>query len=102
MVFNVKMDLTGKSRFVANGNKTTAPASTIYSSVVSRDLVCLAFLVAGLNDLKVKAADVTNAYLNMPTKEKIWFKGGIECGEGQRKVCVLTRALYGLKGSGNA
>lgn len=102
MIFDVKMDLTRKARFVANGNETTAPASTIYSSVVSRDSVRLAFLIAALNNLELKAADVTNAYLNAPTKEKIWFKGGIECGEGHGKICVLTRALYGLKGSGNA
>jgi len=102
IVFDVKMDLTRKARFCANGNEATAPASTVYSSVVSRDSIRIAFLVAGLNGLELKAADVTNAYLNAPTKEKIWFVGGLECGEGHGKVCVLTRALYGLRGSGNA
>jgi len=102
LVFDVKMDLTRKARFCANGNETETPATAVYSSVVSRDSVRLAFLIAALNDLDVLAADVTNAYLNAPVKEKIWFVGGPECGEGHGKVCVLVRALYGLKSSGNA
>lgn len=35
MVFDVKMDLTRKARFVAGGHTTETPASLAYSSVVS-------------------------------------------------------------------
>jgi hypothetical protein len=38
-----------------------------------------------------------NAYLNAPCREKIWFEGGIECGQDQGKVCVVVHSLYGLK-----
>ena len=96
------MDLTRKARFCANGNEASTPPEAVYSSVVSRDSVRLAFLIAALNDLQVLVADVTNAYLYADVKEKIWFVGGLECGEGHKKVCVLTKALYGLKSSGNA
>jgi hypothetical protein len=48
------------------------------------------------------ACDLENAYLNAPCKEKIWFVGGIECGEDQGKVLVLVRALYGLKSAGSS
>ena len=101
MVFDIKMDLTRKARLVAGGHMTDAPASLTYSSVVSRDSIRIAFLVAALNGLKVLACDIGNAYLNAPCQEKIWFLGGPEVGnEDKGKVCVMERALYGLKSSG--
>jgi Reverse transcriptase (RNA-dependent DNA polymerase) len=102
VIFDVKMDFTRKARFVAGGHLTDTPGSITYSSVVSRDSIRIAFLVAGLNDLDVLAGDVTNAYLNAPCRERIWFEGQIETGEDQGKVLMLTRALYGLKSSGAA
>ena len=66
VTFDVKMDFTRKARFVAGGHLTEAPGSITYSSVVSRDSIQLAFLIAGLNDLDVLAGDVTNANLNAP------------------------------------
>ena len=101
LIFDVKMDFTRKARFVANGSMTDTPVSLCYSSVVSRDSVRLAFLVAALNDLDIFACDIGNAYLNAPCKEKIWFVAKIECGrEACGKVMRLCRALYGLKSSG--
>jgi hypothetical protein len=102
VIFNVKMDFTRKACFVAGGHLTEAPGSITYSSVVSRDSIRLAFLIAGLNDLDVLAGDVTNAYLNAPCREKIWFEGKIETGKDHGKVLIITRALYGLKLSGAA
>jgi hypothetical protein len=46
MVFNVKLDLVRKARFVAGGHQTDPPKESVYSSVVSRDSVRLAFLIA--------------------------------------------------------
>ena len=100
MIFDVKMDFTRKARFVAGGHMTDAPSSITYSSVVSRDSVRLAFLIAELNGLNVMACDIGNAYLNAPCREKVWFQGGVETGEDRGKVLVITRALYGLKSSG--
>ena len=101
MVFDIKMDLTRKARLVAGGHMTDAPASLIYSSVVSRDSIRVAFLIAALNGLNILACDIGNAYLNAPCREKVWFLGGSEVGtEDKVKVCVMTRALYGLKSSG--
>lgn len=100
MIFDVKMDFSRKARFVAGGHLTEAPSSITYSSVVSRDSVRLAFLIAELNDLDIMACDVGNAYLNAPCREKVWFKGGIDTGEDRGKILVITRALYGLKSSG--
>ncbi len=102
VIFDVKMDFTRKARFVAGGHTTDTPGSIMYSSVVSRDSVRLAFLIAALKDLHVLAGDVTNAYLNASCREKIWFEGGVETGEDQGEVLIVTRALYGLKSSGAA
>ena len=70
-----EMDFTRKARFVAGGggHLTQTPACVTYSSVVSRDSVRLAFMIAALNDLNVSATDVGNAYLNAVCREK-------ECG----------------------
>ena len=38
--------------------------------------------------------------MNAKCCEKIWFEGGIECGEDAGKVCVITCALYRLKSAG--
>ena len=102
VIFDVKMDFTRKARFVAGGHLTQTPEAITYSSVVSRDSIRLAFLIAGLNGLDVLAGDVTNAYLNAPCREKIWFEGKVETGPDKGKVLILTRALYGLKSSGAA
>jgi hypothetical protein len=102
IIFDIKMDFSRKARFVAGGHTTEAPSSITYSSVVSRDSVRLGFMIAALNGLDVMACDLENAYLNAPCKEKIWFVGGIECGEDQGKVLVLVRALYGLKSAGSS
>jgi len=102
IVFSIKMDFTRKARMVAGGHTTEAPSTITYSSVVSRDSVRLAFLIAGLNDVDVMACDLQNAYLNAKCREKIWFEGGIECGEDRGKVLIVVRALYGLKSAGAA
>ena len=68
---------------------------------VQRCCVRIALLVAALNDLDVFSCDISNAYLNVPCKEKIWFEAGLECGTSMKgKVMKLVRALYGLKSSG--
>jgi hypothetical protein len=104
MIFDIKLDgnFTRKARFVANGSKTEAPKSLTYSSVVSRDSVRIAFLMASLNDLDISACDISGAYLNAPAGEKCWFKAGAESGSDKNAVMIITRALYGLKSSAKA
>ena len=58
VIFDAKTDLIWKSRFVVKGRKTEAPVALNYSSVVSRDSVRLAFMIAALNDLDVMACDI--------------------------------------------
>ena len=104
IIFDVKMgeNFRRKARMVAGGHKTTTPTSLTYSSVVSRDSVRLAFLIAALNGLDILACDIQNAYLTAPCREKIFTIAGPEFGSDKGKVFIITRALYGLKSSGAA
>lgn len=101
IIFEIKMDFTRKARLVAGGHKTDPPAQLTYSSVVSRESVRIGFLIAAMYELDPLAADIGNAYLNAPTKEKYYIITGPEFGELERgKIAIIVRALYGLKSSG--
>ena len=103
MNFEIKMDgnFTRKARFIARGDMTDAPTSITYSSVVSRESIRILFFLASLYDLHVLSADIGNAYLNAPCREKVYTFSGPEFGPEQSgKVMIIERALYGLKSSG--
>jgi hypothetical protein len=103
MIFDVKMDFTRKARLVARGDLTDTPPTMTYSSVVSRESVRIAFLVAALNDIDLLMFDVGNAYLNAATTEKLYTVAGREFGKDEEGVTmIIRRALYGLKSSGAA
>ena len=103
IIFDIKYDLTRKARLVAGGHKNKdVPSHITYSSVVSRESVRLGFLIAAMNDLKISAADIGNAYLNAPCAEKVHVTCGPELfgAENAGKTAVIVRALYGLKSAG--
>jgi Reverse transcriptase (RNA-dependent DNA polymerase) len=90
------MDFTRKARFVAGGHVTDPPTSQMYASVVSRDSVRIAFLIAALNDLDILSADVQGAYLNAPCKEHVHTICGDEFGrEYKGRYAVIVKALFG-------
>ena len=96
------MYFTRKARFVSGDHTTEAPSAITYLSVVSRNSVRLDFMIAALNCLDITSCDLENAYLNATNREKIWFEGGIECGEDKDKVLVVVQDLYGLNSAGSA
>jgi hypothetical protein len=100
MIFTIKMDFTRKARLVAGGHKTEPPETLTYASVVSRDSVRLAFLIAKLNDLEMVMTDIGNAYLYAECSEKYYAIAGKEFGEMAGRIVVIVRALYGLKSAG--
>jgi hypothetical protein len=51
---------------------TKALATITYASIVFRETICIALLMAALNDLNVKVGDVLNAYITAPIIEKVW------------------------------
>ena len=90
---------------MAGGHKhRDVPSYHTYSSVVSRDSVRIMLTIAALNGLKVLSADIGNAYLNAPNKEKVHVTCGPELfgPESEGQIAVIVRALYGLRSAGNA
>lgn len=87
-IFNIKKgeNFRRKARLVANENETETPEALTYSSVVSRDLVRIALLVASLNEFRLK----------------VYMIAGPEFGSKEGMVMIIRTALYVLKSSGAA
>ena len=104
MIFDIKLseNFRQKARFVAGGHTTDTPSTLTYSSVVAQDSVCIALIIAALNDLDLQACDIQNAYLTTKCQEKIWCVAGKEFGEEEGSILIVEQALYGLKASGAA
>jgi hypothetical protein len=99
MLYDVKMEnFQLEAHLVAGVHMTKVSSATMtYASVVSRELVRIALTLAALNDLEVKTADIDNAFLTAPIREKIWCTLGPEFGEDAAKRAIIVRALDGLK-----
>ena len=83
---------------VENRAITEAPLSLTCYSVVSRYSVCLALLIAGINDLDIIACDIGNAYLNAPCQYKVWFAAGMEHGPEKSDLFVFASLRTGQYG----
>eukprot|EP00957_Ditylum_brightwellii_P051997 3944142-Ditylum_brightwellii.AAC.1 len=95
------MDFTRKVRWVLDGHKTVNPIGSTYAWVVSRESVRIACTYAALNNLSVCAADIRNAYLQVPLPQKDYIICGPEFGlENVGKVVFIHQALYGGKAAG--
>ena len=56
-----------------------------------------------LNDLNILSADIQNAYLSAPVKEKLYTIAGKEFGPMMAgRPVLIVRALYGLRSSGKS
>ena len=96
LVFDVKMSLQRKARWVLDGHKTPDPIISTYAGVVSRESVRIALTYAALNGL-----DVKNAYIQSPSSRKDYIICGPEFGlEHAGKPALIKRALYGGKSAG--
>ena len=103
MIFDVKIgDLTKKARYIANGNETDPLKDLTFSTVVSRDTVRLFFLMAALHDTDILSADIQNAYLSAPVKEKLYTIAGKELfgPKNEGRPVMIVRVPYGLRSSG--
>ena len=59
-------------------------------------------LVSELNGLETWVGDISSAYLEAKTNEKLYFYAGPEFGPLAGHFLIVEKALYGLTGSGNA
>ena len=101
IVFDVKMSLERKSRWVLDGHLTADASYSTFAGVVSRESVRIALTYAALNHLDVKAADIRNAYIQAPSSRKDFIVCGPEFGlENVGKHALIHRAVYGGKTAG--
>ena len=87
------MEFQLKARFVAGGHTTEEPNSITYSSMISREIICIGFLSAYLHGIDITDIDLENAYIIALCAENIWFVGGYEFREGTGRVMIIS-ALY--------
>ena len=96
MIYDVKHDGRRQARLVADGHLTAIPVENNYSGVVSlRGFRMLVFL-AELNGLKLWGTDISSAYLEAYTREKVCIMAGPEFGPLAGHRLVVSKALYGL------
>ncbi len=101
LVFDIRMTMVRRARWVKDGHKTPEPDLCTYAGVVSRETVRIAFTYAALNGLPICAADVQNAYLQALSYEKHYIVCGPEFGlESVGRIALIIRALYGGKSAG--
>ena len=82
---------------MARGHVTNAPATIIYSSIFSREILCIALMKAVLNDLELKLSDISNAYVQVPITEKVWTMLDPAFGNNADGADVIVRALNRFK-----
>ena len=99
MIYDVKHDGRHKARLVAGGHLTDIPLESVYSGVVSLRGLHLVVFLAELNDLKLWGTDITSAYLEAYTSEKVCVKAGPEFGKLCGHWLIIQKALYGLRSS---
>ena len=99
MVYAVKHDGRHKARLVAGGHLTEVPAESVYSGVVSLRSVRLIAFLAELNGLQLWASDISNAYLEAYTSEKVYIIANDFFGDRAGDTLIIVKALYGLRTS---
>ena len=91
LIVDIKQeDFRRKACLVAGGHNTEKPATITYASVVSRETLQIALLLAGLMELEVKTADIENAYITAPNTEKIYTVLGPEFGADAGKIAFIV------------
>ena len=101
LIFDVKMSLERKARWVLDGHLTDDVSYSTYAGVVSRESIRIALTYAALNNLDVWSADIKNAYIQAPSSRKDYVVCGPEFGlENVGSIALIKRAVCGGKTSG--
>jgi len=99
-VFDIKHDGRHQARLVADGHLTDVPIDSVYSGVVSLRGLRLFIFISELNGLEVWGTDISSAYLEAYTSEKVCIIAGPEFGDREGHLLLISKALYGLRSSG--
>ena len=100
LIFAVKYDGRHKAILAADGHLTPEPVENIYPGDVSLRNLKLVIFLGKLNNLELWGADIGNAYLEVPTEEKLYVVAGPEFEDWEGYILPFSKALYGLKSSG--
>ena len=96
MVYDVKPDLTYKSRLVCDGSRVDPRGLSTRSTIVKGVSVHLPEIIVDSHNLEVMTGDIGNDFIQAHTKDKIYIKCGPEFGDSARSIAIIVRALYGL------
>ena len=93
-----------KARLVARGfeqKEETYQKEDSYSPVVKTPTLKALLSVANKKDLECHHVDINTAFLNAPLKEgtRIFMEQPPELGRPRNEVCLLKKAIYGLRQS---
>ena len=101
IIFDVRMTLQRKDRWVKDDHKTPGPSLLMYAGVVSRENIRIDLIYATLNNLPVFGSDILNAYLQAPTTQKQYIICRPDFGlENVGKKVLIVCALNGGKSDG--
>ena len=93
MVFGIIVeDFRWKTRLMAGGHMTKAPATIMYASVVSRETVRIVLMIAALNNLEVKLGNILIACVHADVTENLWTTLGPEFGKDAKKTTMISWA----------
>ena len=99
-VFDVKHDGRHRARVVADGHLTDIPLESVYAGVVSLRGIQTCIFLAELNGMIPYAMDISSAYLEAYTTERVCIRAGPEFGDLEGHLLIVIKALYGLRTSG--
>ena len=80
LIFDMRITMEWKARWVKDGHKTHNPDYCTFAGVISRKSVCIALTTTALNDLLIYTCDIQNTYLQAPSSEKYYIICGPEFG----------------------
>ena len=89
-----------KARLVTGGHLTDLTPDGTYSSVVSLQIMRIAIAASELSNLEIMVGEVSSAYLEAYTQEKVCFLASPEFGPLEGHLIVIVHALYELRTSG--
>ena len=69
------------------------PTLDVITPVWLQEKKCNSLYYESVHDLEVKAADILNAYVIAPNREKIWAVFGQEIGDDAGKSAITVIAL---------
>jgi hypothetical protein len=81
MICDIKHDERHWGRLVAGGHLTPVTYNSVYSGVISLQALRIIIFHSELNTLQLRGEDVSSAYLEATTQEKVYFIAGDEFGD---------------------